>query len=750
MTNVEGTQPQAITWIQAFPWIQRLQASDVAPWWDVPVGHALSPDAHDPHTALIEMVTTHRSRTPLGQIFPMIPGDLVLERLDLNVRASNALGRQGAFRMRDLSELTVNDLLGWPNVGAGTVDEILRGLTGAATVAVSNDAVTLRELTSLNAESSEKALPSDSPLTLTSGQSTLLNPTGSANDEMPQVLRNLIDDLQAAARWQVAVGRLDHPIVAVKAAAVAPEKVSDAWRRIGALSARDVLSADELTNTVAPQLELALSRLTDRAVDVLTRRFFADRPETLEEIGSSWSVTRERVRQVESAAVNALREAVTESETLNAVYHATRGAIGELRALQDLLAEFPALAEEVSPVRQPVWRVLDRLDDDYEIKGGWCAEPTIAGAIEVTMSQLNDRCDRFGVVRLDELRLVTTGSCDDQETWTRKWLEFCQVPVAGDLVFTRTQSAQDEAAAVLSIAGRSMTVEEIVSRLSRPRAEGSVRNALFADDRFVRSDKDLWALREWGGPTYTNIRTLIGEVIDAAGGQARVDEVIETITSQFSVAPSSVMLYASVAPYVSEGGLVRRGEASSPSHKLPEQTKHMYRRSNGWVYRITVNGEHARGSGSPAPVAAARLVGLQPGSSVELPSRLEPQRMTWVGGQPLFGSIRRFLITEDVSVGSQALLVLDDDGTFDFELLDHDPDDVRDLLLKVGASSAADFDSPLRTLAKAIRLDPDTPVNELVAAYRERGDVEIADIMARTWLESDTNAPPESGQQPPS
>ncbi len=56
--------------------------------------------------------------------------------------------------------------------------------------------------------------------------------------------------------------------------------------------------------------------LPDREVEILTRRFGLDGNETvtLEEIGQQFGVTRERVRQLQNAALAKLRQKIDELE----------------------------------------------------------------------------------------------------------------------------------------------------------------------------------------------------------------------------------------------------------------------------------------------------------------------------------------------------------------------------------------------------------------------------------------------------
>ena len=66
-----------------------------------------------------------------------------------------------------------------------------------------------------------------------------------------------------------------------------------------------------IDSDAAKEVERALEPLSDREKEVLRLRFGlgTDREHTLEEIGRHLSVTRERVRQIESRALQKLRSA---------------------------------------------------------------------------------------------------------------------------------------------------------------------------------------------------------------------------------------------------------------------------------------------------------------------------------------------------------------------------------------------------------------------------------------------------------
>ena len=164
--------------------------------------------------------------------------------------------------------------------------------------------------------------------------------------------------------------------------------------------------------------------------------------------------------------------------------------------------------------------------------------------------------------------------------------------------------------------------------------------------------------------------------------------------------------------------------------KGPERTRRLYRRADAWLYRVKVTEEHLRGSGSPAPMAIATILGLQHGQTRQLNSALGPQTISWTGNQPAFGTIRRFLVAGDVETGSEIFLVIGDDGSFRTEPVDAGGTDALDRALRlVGATSTAVRQQPRAALATAIGLRADSPAASVIGGYRERGDSDIAELL---------------------
>jgi hypothetical protein len=196
------------------------------------------------------------------------------------------------------------------------------------------------------------------------------------------------------------------------------------------------------------------------------------------------------------------------------------------------------------------------------------------------------------------------------------------------------------------------------------------------------------------------------------------------------VRPSSVVSYASSPPFQAIDGVVRLQTSFDGHRKTPHETRHLYRRADQWLYRLQITKDHLRGSGSVAPVAIADLLGLSFGETCELASPLSTQAITWTSNQPTFGSIRRLLIRDDISIGTEVFLVIADNRTFYLEIVPPATgDSLTDALTLVGAKDLPDVAEAHRRLTKAICSAESISTSELIASYHDRGDHDIADLL---------------------
>lgn len=705
------------SWADAFPWLAGASGAGAVDWWSESI-EGTNPVTRRTRLATISALAMERlTRWTVGQIFPGLPADVDLLSLEMPARARNVLSRSGRSLPGHLIATTVEEMLDWNQVGVGTVDAILQTLADVSTFTAT------------------PTISAPSIRHFTAGRSL-------AGSNQPGWVGSLVEDLIEIATWYGTVGSPSQPLIGVLVPPGTPDEILKARRRVEALCASDVLSERESELDAAALFDDALSVLDPRATEVLCARLFADDPATLDQLGQKYDLTRERIRQIEGKARGTMMTVISENGPLAMVAESARNLIGTIRPLDDLLEMIPALGNVVERVGQPAWRVIDRLDDAYEIEDGWCVVPTMNAALELTRTQLAERVNQYGVIRLDELDLVESSKPDRRPDLTASWLTHCGYVVSGESVLTRTSSVGDYAAAVLFLEGSPLSPQEIVDRFVFDRSARSLGNALGDDDRFERVDRDRWALKEWGMEAYTGIRSLIRELVARGAGRASLDDVVEYITGRYSVSASSVIAYASAAPFTTKDGIVRLG-GERTARKSPRRTRRLFRRPDGWAYRVRITTDHLRGSGSIAPMAISTILDLNEGQTLQLDSPLGPQAVAWTGIQPSFGTIRRFLMDADVAAGTEAFLVINDNRSFSFEQArDLVDDPLADALTLIGARPTSDPAMARVALAAAIELPEDAPVSSIIGDYRARGDDDVADLLLAVRDQLETGQAP--------
>ncbi|WP_172657686.1 sigma factor-like helix-turn-helix DNA-binding protein [Demequina rhizosphaerae] len=626
--------------------------------------------------------------------------------------------------MADLEGLSIAEVADWRNVGLGTVDLLLKLLAEASTF---------------------QPVPSPDGREVHGADQAQTHRPGALSDG--QDLGRIADDLRTLAAWRAAIGKDEIALLAEQDLENLLPEVLAARERIMSATPSEVFGGVHELPDAATLLEKALEDLDPRAIVVLGARLFADAPVTLDELGQLFGLTRERIRQIEGKARAVMLDAISEG-SLGMVAEVARDAVGSLCALEDLLAAVPALARNVASASQPAWRVIDRLDDAYEIVDDWCAAPSMSAAVEATATQLRERSDNHGVARIEELELVSGLDITKVAARTRDWLVRCGYLVHGEHVLTKTRSVGDEAAGILSVQGEPMTAKDIRSQLSSARSEGSLRNALGAEDRFARVDRETWALAEWNLGEYSDIKSAIRTELARAGGTMAVDALVEQITTRYSVSARSVAAYAAAPPFATRAGVVMRSALTREARKTPQQTARLYRTDSAWLYRVRISHDHHRGSGSVAPIAIATILDIGQGESIELQSALGPQAIRWTGLQPSFGTIRRFLIELDIAVGTEVFLVISDDRTFGMELVREETGDpIANALALVGAPPESDPASALEALRHAASMQAHAPILSVIGTFRDRGDADVAELLTASRSRF-VAGPPSSSAEP--
>lgn len=307
-----------------------------------------------------------------------------------------------------------------------------------------------------------------------------------------------------------------------------------------------------------------LAEVPERAREVLTYRFglgaSADR-ETLEAIGERWGITRERVRQIEAAGI----EAVRTSKAFEDAAPAFDELCEHIRALGGIVHEEELLlglaSDEKSRNRVSFLLVVgsaffrERETEDFYAR--WHIDQNTAGVVHSALSRLysslsdsevlaeGEMLERF----LEELKDVNEAYKDEEIL--KRWLSLSKTMSSNPLSewgkstspTIRTKGIRDYAYLVIKRAGAPMHFSDVAKAIGTLFAKeahvATTHNELIKDDRFVLVGRGLYALAEWGYQPGV-VRDVIKDVLKKKA--LTREEVIEAVKKVRYVKDNTILV----------------------------------------------------------------------------------------------------------------------------------------------------------------------------------------------------------------
>jgi hypothetical protein len=265
------------------------------------------------------------------------------------------------------------------------------------------------------------------------------------------------------------------------------------------------------------------SHLQDRASDVIMNRFglTADgKRKTLEEIGKKYNITRERVRQVEDAAINLIKK--------SEAYKSEQAVFEELKQLMHKLGSVVSEHELLSYISKDeatqnhihFFLVLSdafkkyREDDHFHTR--WSVDDAVADKIHENLRKLyaslkdEDLIPETEMIKrfFDQMKDVAVDYRDEE--MAKRWLSMSKAIAKNGLgewgkassPNIRTRGVKDYAFLVMRRHGSPMHFKEVADSISKTFGKkthyATCHNELIKDSRFVLVGRGIYALAEWG------------------------------------------------------------------------------------------------------------------------------------------------------------------------------------------------------------------------------------------------------------
>lgn len=308
-----------------------------------------------------------------------------------------------------------------------------------------------------------------------------------------------------------------------------------------------------------------LAVLPDRARDVLERRFglSADgQIHTLESIGQSYGVTRERVRQIENYGVQSIQKSDVYKE-FSAVFDELQQSIESLGG--GVVAEH-VLLEEISKdpiVRNHIFFLLvlgspfyrNKENPSYEHR--WFTERKIADTVEQALKNVYKTLSEDELVSEEEIltrfreQLIDLANKYDDDV-LKRWLviskEISRNPLGewgpSSSPNVRVKGIRDYAYLAVKRHGSPMHFKEVAETIAdlfgKKAHTATTHNELIKDERFVLVGRGLYALSEWGYSAGV-VKDVLRDILEQHGPLTR-DEIVDRVRKERYVKDNTIVV----------------------------------------------------------------------------------------------------------------------------------------------------------------------------------------------------------------
>lgn len=308
-----------------------------------------------------------------------------------------------------------------------------------------------------------------------------------------------------------------------------------------------------------------LSPLQDRSLDIVKNRFGlgADSErKTLEAIGDKYGITRERVRQIEQAALALIKKSEDYKSEKN-TWGELKGIIEELGGLvaeTDLLESISKDEETQNHIH--FYLVLGddfikhREDDDFVSR--WSVNGDLTEKVHLSLKSLysklsddeliseSDMVNRF----CDELKKINIESRDQEIA--KRWLclskGICKNPLGewgkSSASGVKARGIKDFAYLMMRKHGSPMHFREVAEAITdtfeKKCHTATCHNELIKDGRFVLVGRGMYALSEWGYKPGV-VRDVIKEILKREGPLTK-EEVIDKVLKERYLKKNTILV----------------------------------------------------------------------------------------------------------------------------------------------------------------------------------------------------------------
>jgi hypothetical protein len=308
-----------------------------------------------------------------------------------------------------------------------------------------------------------------------------------------------------------------------------------------------------------------LSALSDRSVDVIVKRYGLEKDlesMTLDAIGKTYGITRERVRQIENHALGLIRKSknyAEEKQVFDEIAEIIQnmGGIVEEQTLLDEISKDKTIQNYTSFLLV-LGNQFKKLKEDEEFGHRWYIEEDLASNIHNTLRKLFDTLKMEDLVSEQEIikmfleNYPTLSEQYKNSETVKGWLSLSKKidknPLGewgrSESPNVCTKGMRDYAYLVIRKHGSPIhfreVAKEIVKVFDKKAHVATCHNELIKDPRFVLVGRGLYALSEWGYMSGV-VKDVIKKIIEKSGPLTK-KEIVEKVLKERYVKENTIVI----------------------------------------------------------------------------------------------------------------------------------------------------------------------------------------------------------------
>tara|TARA_B100001765_G_C19485290_1_gene330959 strand:- start:76 stop:1149 length:1074 start_codon:yes stop_codon:yes gene_type:complete len=314
-----------------------------------------------------------------------------------------------------------------------------------------------------------------------------------------------------------------------------------------------------------------LKGLKDRDRYVLESRFGLSEPKkkTLESIGQEYDITRERVRQIQDAALKAIRKSDSYDEAkeifseIEEAIHGLGGVVAEEHLLDSVHDD--ELIQNHIHFHLVVGDNFKKHKEDKKFKARWQVNGELSEKVHAALEKLHSHVTEEELLSeeqmilkfLDRLDGIEDGYVDNEIA--QQFLKISKLVDSnplGDWGLTASQNIsvrgiRDYAYLIMKKNGSPMHFREVAESISgtfgKKAHPATTHNELIKDDRFVLVGRGMYGLKEWGYRTGV-VKDVIRDLIHERGPLTK-EEIIEAVLKERYLKENTILVNLSNKDY---------------------------------------------------------------------------------------------------------------------------------------------------------------------------------------------------------